>query len=330
MTDLPELERRAATGDADAEFALGARLTNNPPAPEAFVRGMALVQSAADKGQADAACMLATAEAIGAGRPQSWERAFDTLARAAALGSARAGRQLILLTGGDEIGAPGSDRAASRWAELRAQIDLGGLLQVPPRTSVSEQPFLRLLQGFASRPVCRWIMGNFAQHLAPAMVWDSSAPLGKVDPHRSSSAVELSLPLLDVVLAVLRARIAVATRIAEPFFEVPQLMHYAVGQEFRPHHDYLDPQQPGEAADLARRGQRIGTMLVYLNDDYDGGETLFPRAGLSVRARQGDALFFSNVTRDGGPDPLTIHAGSPPTRGEKWVLSQWIRDRLPR
>ncbi|CAL1549051.1 unnamed protein product [Lymnaea stagnalis] len=106
-------------------------------------------------------------------------------------------------------------------------------------------------------------------------------------------------------------------------------MHYAVGQEFSVHHDFLDPAQPGPAADIARRGQRMGTFLIYLNDDYEGGETAFPRAGIAHRGKAGDALFFANVTPDGRPDPLTLHAGKPPTAGEKWIFSQWIRDRPP-
>jgi hypothetical protein len=106
-------------------------------------------------------------------------------------------------------------------------------------------------------------------------------------------------------------------------------MQYAVGQEFRPHHDFLDPNQPGTAADLARRGQRVATFLIFLNDDFEGGETAFPKAGISHRGRTGDALFFANITPDGAPDPLTLHAGKPPTSGEKWIFSQWIRDRSP-
>ena len=143
------------------------------------------------------------------------------------------------------------------------------------------------------------------------------------------SAVELRLPDMDVVTEVLRARISVAARLPEPVFEVPQVMHYSVGQEFKPHHDFLDPKHIGHSADLARRGQRVGTFLIYLNDDFEGGETEFPRAGISYRGRIGDALFLANVTPDGRPDPLTLHAGRPPTRGEKWVFSQWIRGRPP-
>jgi len=173
------------------------------------------------------------------------------------------------------------------------------------------------------------VIARLRPRLAPAMVWDEVSGLGKIDPVRSNSAVELRLPEMDVAIEALRARISVATRLPEPIFEIPQVMHYAVGQEFRPHHDFLDPQERGHAADLARRGQRIGTFLIYLNDDFEGGETEFPPAGLSHRGRTGDALFFANVTPDGRPDPLTVHAGRPPAKGEKWIFSQWIRDRVP-
>jgi predicted 2-oxoglutarate/Fe(II)-dependent dioxygenase YbiX len=135
---------------------------------------------------------------------------------------------------------------------------------------------------------------------------------------------------MDVVVQVVRARIAAASNLPLPVFEPAQIMRYAVGEEFRPHHDFIDPAHAGHGPQLARFGQRIATFLIYLNDDFEGGETTFPRAGFSHRGRKGDALLFANVdaaTR--APDPLTLHAGRPPTRGEKWIFSQWIRDRSP-
>jgi prolyl 4-hydroxylase len=68
---------------------------------------------------------------------------------------------------------------------------------------------------------------------------------------------------------------------------------------------------------------------MYLNDDYEGGETDFPALGLRHRGRKGDALLWANVDRVGDPDRRTLHAGLAATRGEKWLLSQWIRDRTP-
>jgi hypothetical protein len=76
-------------------------------------------------------------------------------------------------------------------------------------------------------------------------------------------------------------------------------------------------------------GQRAFTVLVYLNDDLEGGETEFLRLGLRHRGRKGDALVFRNVDAQGQPDRRTLHAGRPPTHGEKWLLSTWIRDKAP-
>jgi prolyl 4-hydroxylase len=68
-------------------------------------------------------------------------------------------------------------------------------------------------------------------------------------------------------------------------------------------------------------------VLVYLNEDYEGGETRFLKSGLTVRGQRGDALLFSNVRGDGTPDPDTMHAGLPVTGGKKLLLSRWIRQR---
>jgi prolyl 4-hydroxylase len=313
-----------ADAETEAQFATGARLLGYPGGAADFARGAALVEDAAAKGHAEAAAMLATLEAVGAGRRQDWTRAFDHLVTAAELGSEQARGQLRLLGGAGEAEAVAED-----WRALRSRIDVGRLLAVPERRALSETPRMRILPGFASTAECQWVIEKLRPSLAPAMVWDDSTGLGKVDPDRSSSAVELRLPEMDVVIEALRARISAATGLPEAIFEVPQVMHYTVGQEFRPHHDFLDPQQPGPAADIARRGQRIGTFLLYLNEDFEGGETEFPKAGIAYRGGAGDALFFTNVTRDGRPDPLTLHSGRPPVSGEKWILSQWIRDRVP-
>jgi hypothetical protein len=287
---------------------------------DAFARATTLVERAAAGGHTPAIAMLATFEAIGAGRPRDWRRAFDLLVKAAERGSGEARDQLRLLSG-----STGDDD----WSAMRGRIDLAGLLRAPRQEPLSDRPRLRALPGFASEAECRWIIGRADAKLTPASIWDEASGEAKVDPVRDNDALELRLAEMDVVTTVLRARISAAVRQPEPIFEVPQIMHYSPGQEFRPHFDALDPDHAGHRADLARRGQRMGTFLVYLNEDFEGGETEFPRADLSYRGRTGDALFFANVTPDGRPDPLSLHAGRSPVRGEKWILSQWIRDRAP-
>jgi len=108
--------------------------------------------------------------------------------------------------------------------------------------------------------------------------------------------------------------------------EVPKVLHYAPGQTFADHYDWLDPDEPAYLLELARRGQRAETFLIYLNEDFEGGETHFPEIDYSYRGGQGDAILFANVDANGRPDPATRHAGLPPTSGEKWLFSQWIRE----
>ncbi len=105
------------------------------------------------------------------------------------------------------------------------------------------------------------------------------------------------------------------------------VLHYAVGEEASEHYDFLDPAVPSYAGQIARMGQRVATCLLYLNDGYEGGETEFTSLGLRHRGGTGDALIFFNADADAVPDPRTAHAGRPPTSGEKWVLSQFIRNR---
>jgi hypothetical protein len=291
------------------QFALARNLFDQPT-PEAFAGAVELTEAAAEAGSADAIAQLATLVAVGAGRPRDFADAFRLLRKASDSGSREAESQLGLL------GA-------------KTSPDLQRLMAVPEPVTLSKSPRIRHVPGFAPGAVCDWIVERVRARLSPALVWNRERDGGSADPVRSNSAVELRLTDMDVVLAILRSRISVATRLPEPIFETPQVMHYSVGQQFRLHHDYLDPELPGHAIDIEQRGQRIGTFLVYLNDDFEGGETEFPAAGIKFRGKKGDALFFTNVGRNGEPDPKSMHIGCPPSAGEKWILSQWIRDRVP-
>jgi len=279
--------------------------------PGGAAGGVTLIEDAAAAGDAEATLALALLEAMGAARPQSWDRAFAALRVAAERGSDVAAAQLALLSRG-------------------GRLDAAALLAAPARESLSERPRVRVLEGFATAAECDWLIGLAREKLSPAQVWDPVTGQGRSDPNRTNQALELTLAEMDLVVAAIRARISAASNLPVAVFEPPQVMHYGPGEEFRPHHDFLDPAQPGHASELARFGQRIATFLIYLNDDFEGGETVFPRAGLKHKGAKGDALLFANVdaaTR--APDPLTLHAGTPPTRGEKWIFSQWVRDRSP-
>jgi hypothetical protein len=325
MSTPTDLRGGAPSENGDDRFLLGRKGLAEAASFEAFDKAATLIQTAAADGDCEALCLLATMEAVGAGRPRDWHRALGYLADAAGRGSDHARGQLRLLA--RMSGA--AETAGEDWQAMAGRIDVAALLQTPAAEPLSEQPRLRVFREFARAEECRWLIEQLRPKLHRAVVWADSTGEPIEDDYRSNRAAEIPLQDMDVVIEVLRARISAATRLPEFIFEIPQLMHYRVGEEFKPHHDFLDPEKPGFAIDYARRGQRMGTFLIFLNDDFDGGATEFPKAGLSFRGRTGDALFFANVTRDGKPDPLTLHAGRPPTSGEKWILSQWIRERPP-
>ena len=101
------------------------------------------------------------------------------------------------------------------------------------------------------------------------------------------------------------------------------VLRYRPGEEYRPHHDFLGPNEP----DLKTRGQRFRTALLYLNDGYEGGETHFLSPDVKVAGKTGDVVVFDNVDEKGAPDVSARHAGRPVTRGEKWLATLWLRDR---
>lgn len=104
-----------------------------------------------------------------------------------------------------------------------------------------------------------------------------------------------------------------------------QVLRYAPGAEYKPHFDYFDPSQPGTTPILKRGGQRVGTVVMYLNTPDSGGATTFPDAGVEVHAMAGQAVFFAYALPH--PSTKTLHGGAPVRGGEKWVATKWMRER---
>lgn len=104
-----------------------------------------------------------------------------------------------------------------------------------------------------------------------------------------------------------------------------QVLRYRPGAEYKPHHDYFDPAEPGTASIVRRGGQRVGTVVIYLNEPDEGGGTAFPEAKLRIQPRKGNAVFFSYAQPQA--HTLTLHGGDPVLRGEKWIATKWLRER---
>lgn len=125
----------------------------------------------------------------------------------------------------------------------------------------------------------------------------------------------------------IEARIAAVTGVPAEHGEGLQILNYKPGGEYQPHFDYFNPQRPGEARQLSVGGQRIATLVIYLNTPEAGGATAFPRVGLEVAPVKGNAVYFSYLLPDGTLDERTLHAGLPVASGEKWIATKWLRER---
>ena len=129
------------------------------------------------------------------------------------------------------------------------------------------------------------------------------------------------------LVARIEQRISELTGCPVDHGEPLQVLHYPPGAEYKPHYDYFDPAQPGNDRVLATGGQRIATLVMYLNDVEAGGSTVFPSLGLDVLPRRGSAVYFAYTGASGETDPRTLHGGSLVVAGEKWVATKWLRQR---
>jgi len=301
--DVASLQKRAGAGDARAQYELGARLLVGRDAPYAPDDAARLIDAAVKQEEPDALQLAAVLSALGVGRAQDWSAAFDLVRRAADLGDARAQGQLAVV--------------GERFADQLAP---------PPLTEVFEAPRILTLDRFLSAAACAWIIDKARPSLDVARVKNADQGGANVDGMRTNTGMGFSLVDTDLVIQLAHARIAAAIGIPVMHQEPTNILHYTPGQEYKPHFDFIDPGVGHFARELQSVGQRTVTFLIYLNDDYEGGATAFPRLDWSFKGKAGDALAFWNVT-DGRPDPTTLHAGTPTTSGVKWLFSKWVRDR---
>lgn len=314
--DIQDLDRRARNGDLDALNSLGKALLLGEGAAQSLADGVRLTNEAAVRGQPEALARRALLAAWAVERQRDIDAAFDDLLHAACGGWATAQRQLQLL----------GRSATDDWHALRKAIDVQALTRAPALRVISHDPLIAVADRFATAAECEWLIELGRPTLRRAQVYRGSAtPQDAAS--RTNSETGFTIGNADVFLSVLRDRMASAASIATNRFEVTKLLHYTVGQQFALHADFLALNTPELRKEVELRGQRALTLLVFLNDDYEGGATEFPRIGLRCRAKQGDALIFRNIDQTGAPDYQSVHAGLPVERGEKWVLSQWMRTK---
>jgi hypothetical protein len=126
----------------------------------------------------------------------------------------------------------------------------------------------------------------------------------------------------DDTIWKIKKRIEKLTGIPPDRQEKIQVTHYDPLEYYGAHFDAV-----GDAPGVkGRTGDRYCTVIIYLNDDFEGGATFFPELGRRVIPEKGKALLFYNLTEDGeAQHPMAQHVGEVVLSGEKWVCNQWIR-----
>ena len=184
-------------------------------------------------------------------------------------------------------------------------------------------PRVVVFSGLLSSEECDEIIALAQARLARSETVQTATGSSEVNEARTSQGMFFDRGE-HAVCARLEARIAALTNWPIENGEGLQVLRYGPGAEYKPHYDYFDPEQAGTPTILKRGGQRVASLVCYLNTPKLGGSTIFPDVQLDVAPVKGNAVFFSYDRAH--PVTRTLHGGAPVVEGEKWVATKWLRE----
>ena len=173
-------------------------------------------------------------------------------------------------------------------------------------------------ENFLTHEECDWIINHINERYTKAEV------LSGEDGHRIADACWLSrkLPMIEDI----RNRVSKAVNIPTSHMESFHVIRYKVGGEYKEHVDYFPPEHELAESHLVNGGQRTTTAIMYLNDNFEGGETEFPRMSLKIQPKKGKLVVWKNVDLMNSPMESSLHAGLPVKSGVKYLSTLWIRE----
>lgn len=182
------------------------------------------------------------------------------------------------------------------------------------------------LEDFMTPAECDHFAALINQQLRPSTVSAPSKDDGYDGTFRTSSTSDLSL-LTDPLIAEIDRRISEALGVGLGYSEPIQAQKYEVGQQFKAHTDFFEPNTDEYEKHASVLGNRTWTFMVYLNDGMHGGATRFMNINHAFTPRKGMAVIWNNRNKDGTVNYNAIHAGEPVEVGEKYVITKWFRER---
>ncbi len=285
----------AATGEAEALGVLaemtwrGGLVAQDPKQARRFF------EQAAARGHGKSNLILTNLLASGVAGNRNWRQSLERLGTEARQMPAR--RKALSLIEAMDIDSDGNPNT------------------VPEGKRLSDDPEVVHFAQLLNPAECRYLMEATGDQFEPSMVYDSNRQLVR-DEIRTSDGSAIHWLIEDPAVVALNRRIAAVSGSHYDGGEALALLRYSPGQEYRPHFDFVE----------GAENRRILTALLYLNDDYEGGETEFVRTGLKVKGKTGDVLLFRNDGAGTGPNPNSEHAGLPVTKGAKYLATRWIRE----
>ncbi|MDM0059229.1 2OG-Fe(II) oxygenase [Variovorax fucosicus] len=192
--------------------------------------------------------------------------------------------------------------------------------------SRGEDPVFAALGNVVDAEECKALIDMARPRLKPSTLVDPMSGRDVVSDKRASWGMFFRLGENDLVTRLDR-RLSMLMNLPLENGEGLQVLYYPTGAGSEPHYDYLAPTNAANRESIARSGQRVSTLVTYLNDVPDGGQTVFPRLGLAVSPIRGNACYFEYGDDNGRVDTRSLHASAPVTRGEKWVMTKWMRER---
>jgi prolyl 4-hydroxylase len=210
------------------------------------------------------------------------------------------------------------------------RVDSGNTLTVEKQTirvlARLEKPVIIYLDNVLTHEECDRLISLTQKKLKPSKTVDAvTGEFTKIEA-RSSEGSYFTLCENDFI-AKIDERIATLMHFPIENGEGIQVLHYGIGGEYKAHFDYFDSSKKGSRQQILHGGNRVATLIMYLNEVEIGGETVFPKVKFSVVPKKGAAVYFEDVSKEGQAEPLSLHAGAPVVAGEKWIATKWVRER---
>ena len=180
---------------------------------------------------------------------------------------------------------------------------------------------IKEIKGFLSQRECTALIRMIEANNVRSSVVVGGTDRSGISETRTSSTSNLDRKNLNVI--TIHKRIADHLGVDLKKAEDLQGQKYEAGQFFKEHNDYFS----GDAYDkhCLHSGNRTFTFMIYLNDDFEGGGTYFPKLETTIKPEIGKAVIWEN-TIDGEPQPNTMHEGTTITKGVKYIITSWWRE----